>query len=299
MKPYTWRAAILKSSLMPTTRHVLLTLSCYVNDVGQSAYPATLTLASDTGLSERAVITHLQLARDAGWLKIAKHGYGGQKWARNEYFPTCPAVDYEESPHEKGTEHGSVAPENEEKALNLTKKGTEPNAKGTEPKRKKALKEVQSNSPMELSKELSKEKTTDAPPKPARAAKANPAAPVVVLPDWLPESAWGMWVNHRVAIKSPLTQDAADLCIKRLAKLRAEGNDPVLVIEASVMTGKWTGLFPLSADARPAANAPAGRPAKFDPNAYVNSGAAYVSSPAPARPGQPHIIDGEFVERAP
>ena len=96
MKPYTWRAAILKSNLMPTTRHVLLTLSCYVNDIGQSAYPSTVTLASDTGLSERAIITHLHMARELGWVKISKHGFGGQKWAHNEYFPCSPSGDYDE-----------------------------------------------------------------------------------------------------------------------------------------------------------------------------------------------------------
>ena len=163
MKPYTWRAAILKSNLMPTTRHVLLTRSCYVNDIGQSAYPSTVTLASDTGLSERAVITHLHMARETGWLKIAKHGFGGQKWAHNEYFPCSPGGDYDEIAPEKGTEGGSVT---DKKALNLKPKALNLTTEGTEPKCKKALKEVQSNYPIELSKELSKEHKAKAPAMP-------------------------------------------------------------------------------------------------------------------------------------
>jgi len=150
MKPYTWRSAILRSGLKPTTRHVLLTLSCYVNDVGQSAYPSTKTLASDTGLSERAVITHLHEASDAGWLKVRKHGFGGQNWSRNEYYPCTPAGFFD-------TEGAEACSAPSEKALNVATKGTERRSKGTEPNDKKALKEVQSNSPIELSKELSKE----------------------------------------------------------------------------------------------------------------------------------------------
>jgi len=48
-----------------------------------------------------------------------------------------------------------------------------------------------------------------------------------------------------------------------------------------------------------AAPAAATRPVKFDPNAYVNSGAAYAS-PAPAAnhaAADPYTIDGEFLER--
>lgn len=218
MRPYTWRAAILKSGLKPTTRHVLLTLSCHVNDVGQSAYPSTKLLAEETGLSERAVITHLHEASEAGWLRICRHGFGGQKWARNEYYPAMPAAEFDdddgadaasyvkteqraawkilnnsvaagrvkkqpcaicgvqdveahhhdyEKPLEvvwlcrehhkalhKGAERGSVPLP---KALNVVPKGAERHAEGAEPNDKKALNVVQSNSPIELSKELSKE----------------------------------------------------------------------------------------------------------------------------------------------
>ncbi len=84
MKSYTWRAAILESDLPSTTRLVLLALSCHVNDAGESAYPSTQRLARETGLSEWAVVTHLAKAKDLGWLLVRKHGFAGQKWARNE-----------------------------------------------------------------------------------------------------------------------------------------------------------------------------------------------------------------------
>lgn len=116
----------------------------------------------------------------------------------------------------------------------------------------------------------------DKPALPKKKSKANPATPVaVVLPDWLPQSTWDMWVSHRNKIKASLTQDAANLCVKRLAELRTEGHDPVAVIEASVMSGKWPGLYPLKVDQQQGANGDnnATRPEKFNPSAYVSSAA--------------------------
>jgi hypothetical protein len=67
----------------------------------------------------------------------------------------------------------------------------------------------------------------------------------VELPDWLPADAWADWVEHRREIKAPLTQRAAELSVKTLAKLKAQGNNPVEVIEQSVLSGKWTALYPV------------------------------------------------------
>lgn len=142
---WSWREGITKSGLQPTTRLVLLTLAVHMNDLGEGCYPSTKTLEAETGLSERSICTHLDLAEKAGWVKKVRHGYGGQKWARHEYVAAFPEgfTLKREAPtscgegEEKGTEGGSVPRE----------KGTEPLSKGTEPDDKKALKEVQSNSP--------------------------------------------------------------------------------------------------------------------------------------------------------
>lgn len=81
----TWRGAVLKSGLPPTTRLVLLTLGCHMNDAGESCFPSIEMLCDETGLSKRAVLIHIKVASDAGWILVDKHGYGGRKWARNEY----------------------------------------------------------------------------------------------------------------------------------------------------------------------------------------------------------------------
>ena len=105
VRSWTWRHAILQSDLPATTRHVLLTISCHMNDVGEGAYPSTADLAVETGLSERCVCEHISKAKAAGWLGVEQHGYRGQRWKRNEYAPRYPeSVDA----NSEGTDGGSV-----------------------------------------------------------------------------------------------------------------------------------------------------------------------------------------------
>jgi hypothetical protein len=87
----------------------------------------------------------------------------------------------------------------------------------------------------------------------------------IELPNWLPPASWADWIAHRKHIRAPLTARSATLSIQELTKLKTLGNDPIAVIEQSVMSGKWTGLFPLKTD-----QAGGSRPGKFDPVAYVN-----------------------------
>ena len=87
---FSWRHAILKSELSPTTRHVLLTLSCHMNDAGESCFPSIATLVEETGLSRSSVISHIKLAKEAGWIMVGLHGFGGQKWKSHEYTSAIP-----------------------------------------------------------------------------------------------------------------------------------------------------------------------------------------------------------------
>jgi hypothetical protein len=48
--------------------------------VGEGCYHTTKELAQFTGLSERAVCTHIENAAKLGWLKKSQHGFRGQKW---------------------------------------------------------------------------------------------------------------------------------------------------------------------------------------------------------------------------
>jgi hypothetical protein len=63
-------------------------------------------------------------------------------------------------------------------------------------------------------------------------------------PDWVPFSAWQDFVEMRKKIKKPLTDKARILAWTLLAKLMAEGNDPIEVLNQSILNN-WAGLFPV------------------------------------------------------
>jgi hypothetical protein len=92
-RTWSWRHAVLKSALPPTTRHVLLTISCFMNDVGGGCYPTQEQLAEASGLSARAVRKHIDDAVAAGWLVKREHGFRGQKWRNHEYEAAWPTQD--------------------------------------------------------------------------------------------------------------------------------------------------------------------------------------------------------------
>lgn len=64
------------------------------------------------------------------------------------------------------------------------------------------------------------------------------------LPGWLDVELWTEFVKFRKKVKSPLTEHAAKLAIKKLADFRGDGYDPSDIIEQSIVNG-WKGLFPL------------------------------------------------------
>lgn len=166
MKVWSWRQAVQRSSLPSTTKLVLLNLSVYMNDAGDSCFPTVRQQALDTGLSERAVCDHLGRAVEAGFISKSVHGYSGQRWARHEYAATFPkncalgsekGTDGGSVPQAKGTERPSVP---RDKALTLTQEGTDGGST-------KALTEGQSNSPV----------TLQLTPHRARGAVDNPRSP--------------------------------------------------------------------------------------------------------------------------
>lgn len=90
----------------------------------------------------------------------------------------------------------------------------------------------------------------------------------ISLPPWLPSDVWKNWIDYRVSIKAKMTLKSAELCIAKLETLRRDGNNPIEVIEQSIMSGKWTGLFPVKKDNKNFERQ--AKPEKFDPTAYVN-----------------------------
>ncbi len=59
-------------------------------------------------------------------------------------------------------------------------------------------------------------------------------------PDWLPESVWQAFIDHRRALKKPLTPQAARLTLHHLDKARGYGHNPVALVETAIASG-WRG----------------------------------------------------------
>jgi uncharacterized protein YdaU (DUF1376 family) len=65
-----------------------------------------------------------------------------------------------------------------------------------------------------------------------------------IVPDWIPEPAWGGFVESRKASKGAFTDRAKMLIINQLKTMQAEGQDVAAVLDQSVANG-WKGVFPL------------------------------------------------------
>ena len=69
----------------------------------------------------------------------------------------------------------------------------------------------------------------------------------IELPDWLDKDVWFEYKKYRKNGKSKFTDYAQGLAIKKLTKLKSEGNDPTKVLQQTIFRG-WSGLFPLKDD---------------------------------------------------
>ena len=150
---WSWQQAVIDSAIPATTKHLLLTLGCYMNAMGGSCYPSIKTLCEKTGLSNRTVITHIKIAEEYGFIKVKTHGFGGQAWKRQEYEASWPSEtkggEPITPPISKGGE--AITPRSSKKGGEAItprlKKGGEPVSKGGEPNDKKVVKEVHTNRP--------------------------------------------------------------------------------------------------------------------------------------------------------
>jgi len=149
-KVWSWREAVQKSDLPPPTKAILQNLANHMNAAGESCFPSTRLQAEETGYSERTVCTHLQKAVVAGFLKKSRHGFSGQGWARNEYFPTVPEgfeLGHPKPAPKQGPENSDNPPQGTERP---SAPKSDNSAKGTEPDDKKALNVLQCNYQEEL-----------------------------------------------------------------------------------------------------------------------------------------------------
>jgi hypothetical protein len=89
---WQWRELLASERGPPDscTRLVLFVLALHMNQTGQNAFPSQVTLARRSGLSERSVRKHLDIARKLGWIKIHNKPRKGKAWFVHEYVACVP-----------------------------------------------------------------------------------------------------------------------------------------------------------------------------------------------------------------
>ena len=89
---FTWRSAFMAKNGPPsTTRLVLLAISLHMTEKGESSFPSYALLASETGLSKRSCMSHVQKACELGWLEVKKRTRDNGSQSSNLYQPCVPA----------------------------------------------------------------------------------------------------------------------------------------------------------------------------------------------------------------
>ena len=124
---WDWRTKILNyAPENPIYRHVLLTLSCFMDSAGGSCFPSIKKLSECTSLSKPSVIKYINEAEKDGWIEKSIHGFSGQGWKRHEYRASVP--------------------EKVVKEINRLDEGGKPHRKGGKPDGVKVVKEVNTTS---------------------------------------------------------------------------------------------------------------------------------------------------------
>lgn len=91
----------------------------------------------------------------------------------------------------------------------------------------------------------------DAAPKPSMNRQLNHQEPkdtraktqAFVLPDWIPSDTWAAFMETRRAKKAKSTDYALGLIVKSLETFRAEGHNPVDILNKSIKSG-WSDVYP-------------------------------------------------------
>ncbi|QTD91771.1 helix-turn-helix domain-containing protein [Burkholderia anthina] len=87
---YSWRRAMMCSSLPSTTKLVLFVVAEYSNGMDGTCWPALETIAEKATLSIRAVTKHLGIAAEFGWLTSWRSRRPDRKWAHAHYRLSIP-----------------------------------------------------------------------------------------------------------------------------------------------------------------------------------------------------------------
>lgn len=69
------------------------------------------------------------------------------------------------------------------------------------------------------------------------------SAPTFEVPDWIPADAWAAFMETRKTKKAKSTAYAIGLIVKSLEAFKADGHDPLAILNASIKAG-WSDVYP-------------------------------------------------------
>lgn len=194
--------------MSPAQKAVLVSLADQANDDGY-CWPSVKTIADRTCLSERAVQGAIR------WLVTANLLRASERRGTSTVYQLTPAA---------------YAPPQEMRPADAAPRGA-----GDAPPPPQMLHPTPADAAPKpsMNRQLNRKE-----PKDTRAD-----APEFVLPDWIPADAWEAFMETRKAKKAKSTPYALGLIVKSLAAFKAEGHDPLAILNTSIKAG-WSDVYP-------------------------------------------------------
>ena len=188
-----------------TRKLVLVKLADNANDEG-GCWPSIAHIASECEMSERSVHTHLRALIKLGFI-VKESRYVDNRQCSNFY-----RINIDE-PEEGGVK-------------NLQGEGEKSAPPG--------VKNLQTEPPIGTCHKNQGNQAGKPPSIPDQIWS--------VKPDFIPDDLWADFVNHRKAIKKPMTECAARRLASKLGKMQAAGVDAAEALSESIVNG-WQGVF--------------------------------------------------------
>lgn len=194
--------------MSPAQKSVLISLADQANDDGY-CWPSVGTIASRTCLSERAVQGAIKWLHSAGLLSSDE-----RKGTSSVYriTPAAYAPPQEMRPADAAPRGADAAPQPPQ-MLHPTPADAAPKPS--------------------MNRQLNRKE-----PKDTRADATG-----FVLPDWIPADAWAAFMETRKTKKAKSTAYALGLIVKSLEAFKADGHDPLAILNASIKAG-WSDVYP-------------------------------------------------------
>ncbi len=195
------------AGMSPAQKAVLISLADQANDDGY-CWPSVGTIAKRTCLSERAVQGAIKWLVSAGLLSA------DERKGTSSVYQITPAA---------------YAPPQEMRPADAAPRGA-----GNAPPPPQMLHPT----------------PADAAPKPSMNRQLNRKEPKdtradaqdFVLPDWIPADAWAAFMETRKTKKAKSTAYALGLIVKSLEAFKADGHDPLAILNASIKAG-WSDVY--------------------------------------------------------